>query len=542
LTIIAHHQHHFAATVPRLPLPDQMQNNLPVTQREQDYPEGLTLVSTTDAQGRITHCNAAFVEVSGFSYDELLGQPHNIVRHPDMPPEAYKDMWSTVGHGRPWSGVVKNRCKNGDHYWVLANVTPVLENGKPVAYMSVRLKPTREQVQDAQALYERIATEREQPRKTVRLHAGGVRRVGWRDLPFMVFRLTLSQRFGVALAMLYAIVAAPGWLGIFGRPLGVLEAFLLAGGMLWFGTWFHHSVARRLDECTAVAGQIAGCNLSGRIDHDPRHPLGKLVRNVWLANLNMQAIVDDVRTEVRGMTSAAGEIAQGNRDLSSRTEQQSASVQVTASAMEQISASVRETAAGAQKVEHTSQAAQTVAGRGDAAVRDLVTTMHTIEQSSRRVGEVIQVIEGIAFQTNILALNAAVESARAGEHGKGFAVVAQEVRGLAHRASVAAKEIRALIGESVRQVGDGTQRVRTAEAVIADVVGSVQQVSELVRSITSATVEQSHGVNEINEAITSIDQATQQNAALAEQASAACDMLETRAGTLVRAVQIFRVR
>ncbi len=519
-----------------------MRSNLPVTQRERDYPEGLTLVSTTDAQGRITHCNAAFVEVSGFACDELHGQPHNIVRHPDMPPEAYKDMWSTVGHGRPWSGVVKNRCKNGDHYWVLANVTPVLENGRPVAYMSVRLKPTREQVQAAQSLYERIHAERELPHKTFRLHAGGVRRTGWRDWPYMVFRLTLSQRFAVALAVLYAIVAAPGWLGLVGSPLGAVEALLLAGGLGWFATWFHVSVARRLDECTAIAGQIAGCNLTGRLDHDPRHPLGKLVRNVWLANLNMQAIVDDVRTEVRGMTSAAGEIAQGNRELSSRTEQQSASVQVTASAMEQISASVRETAAGAQKVEQTSLGAQDVAGRGDAAVRDLVATMQSIEQSSKRVGEVIQVIEGIAFQTNILALNAAVESARAGEHGKGFAVVAQEVRALAHRAAAAAKEIRELIGESVRQVGDGTQRVRTAEAVIADVVGSVQQVSALVRGITNATVEQSHGVGEINEAITSIDETTQQNAALAEQASAACDVLESLARTLVRAVPIFKVR
>ncbi len=519
-----------------------MRINQPVSQREREFPEGLTLVSTTDAQGRITHCNAAFVEVSGYAYDELLGQPHNLVRHPDMPPEAFKDMWATVGHGRPWSGVVKNRCKNGDHYWVLANVTPVLENGKPIGYMSVRLKPTREQVRDAEALYARIRDERDAPRKTLRLHAGGVRRVGWRDWPFMVFRLSLTHRFVIALAMLYAIVTLPGWLGWAGQPLGWIEAALLAGGMAWFSTWFHVSVVRRLDECTALAGQIAGCNLSGRMDYDPRHPLGKLVRNVWLANLNMQAIVDDVRTEVRGMTAAAGEIAQGSRDLSSRTEQQSANVEETASAMEQVSASVRETAESARQVQATSDAATGLASRGDSAVHDLVNTMAAIEQSSRRVGEVIQVIEGIAFQTNILALNAAVESARAGEHGKGFAVVASEVRALAHRSASAAKEIRALIGGSIDQVGDGSQRVRAAEEVLREVVASVHHISELVRGISHAAGEQSHGVVEINEAITGIDTATQQNAALAEQASAACDTLEVRAGTLVRAVQIFRVR
>ena len=519
-----------------------MRNNQPVTQREREFPDGSTLVSTTDPQGRITHCNAAFVQVSGYSYEELLGQPHNMVRHPDMPPEAFKDLWSTIGHGRPWSGVVKNRCKNGDHYWVFANVTPVMENGKPVGYMSVRLKPTREQIQNAEALYARVRAERDSTRKTIRLHAGGVRRVGWIDWPFMVYRLTLSQRFAIALAMLFAIVTLPGWLGWLGRPLGWLEAGLLAGGLTWFSTWFHFSVARRLDECTDIAGQIAGCNLSGRMDYEPRHPLGKLVRNIWLASLNMQAIVDDVRAEVRGITAAAGEIAQGSRDLAARTEEQSANVEQTASAMEQISASVRETAAGAQRVKSTSDAAAGMAERGDAAVLELVRTMQSIEQSSRRVGEVIQVIEGIAFQTNILALNAAVESARAGEHGRGFAVVASEVRALAHRSAAAAKEIGALIGSSIDQVGDGAQRVRAAEEVIRTVVTSVGQISELVRGISHATGEQSQGVGEINEAMGQIDETTQRNAALAEQASAACDTLEMRAGTLVRAVQIFKMR
>ena len=176
-----------------------MRINLPVTQREQDFPDGLMLVSTTDTQGRITHCNEGFVRISGFNYEELLGQPHHMVRHPDMPPEAFQDMWRTIGHGRPWSGVVKNRCKNGDHYWVLANVTPVLEKGKPVGYMSVRLKPTRQQIQEAEQLYARLAAERESGRHTIKLHAGGVRRLGWTNWPAMLHRLTLSQRLGLML-------------------------------------------------------------------------------------------------------------------------------------------------------------------------------------------------------------------------------------------------------------------------------------------------------------------------------------------------------
>ncbi|MBZ8141530.1 chemotaxis protein [Rubrivivax gelatinosus] len=514
-----------------------MRVNQPVTQREVEMAEGSVLVSTTDAKGRITHCNNAFVRISGFDYDELIGQPHNLVRHPDMPPEAFQDMWLTIGNGRPWTGVVKNRCKNGDHYWVVANVTPVLENGKPASYMSVRLKPTREQIRDAEALYAQLKAERESGRHTIRLHAGGVRFHGLRDIPYRLFRMSLTVRLFGALFALFAGTAAAGWM--FDSVWAELAATLAGCGVI--GSWFHVSIARRLEECTRTAAQIAGCNLTGRIDYDPRHPLGKLTRNIWLANLNMQAIVADVRAEVAAMTSASKEIAQGSNDLSQRTETQSSEVQRTASVMEQLTGTVKATAGTAQQVARVSEGASEVAGRGGAAVLELVKTMESIESSSKRVAEVIQVIEGIAFQTNILSLNAAVEAARAGEQGRGFAVVASEVRALAQRSSQAAKEIRELIGSSVEQVTDGARRVQTAEGVIAEVVQSVHRVGTLVAEITHATGEQSQGIAEVNGAISTIDQSTQQNAALAEEAAAACVALEARAATLVRAVQIFRV-
>ncbi|MCC9595237.1 MULTISPECIES: PAS domain-containing methyl-accepting chemotaxis protein [Rubrivivax] len=514
-----------------------MRLNEPVTQREVEMDNGSVLVSTTDAQGRITHCNNAFVRISGFDYAELIGQPHNMVRHPDMPPEAFKDMWQTIGHGRPWTGVVKNRCKNGDHYWVVANVTPVLENGKPVGYMSVRQKPTREQIRGAEALYAQLKAERESGRHTIRLHAGGVRYRGLRDLPYRVFRMSLTVRVVGALVALFAGASLAGW---YFDALWA-EMLAMAVGCTVIGTWFHLSVGKRLDECTATAAQIAGCNLTGHIDYDPRHPLGKLTRNIWLANLNMQAIVADVRAEVTGVTSASKEIAQGSNDLSQRTETQSSEVQRTASVMEQLTGTVKATAGTAQQVARVSEDARGVASRGGEAVVELVKTMDAIEASSKRVAEVIQVIEGIAFQTNILSLNAAVEAARAGEQGRGFAVVASEVRALAQRSSQAAKEIRELIGSSVQQVTDGARRVQTAEGVIAEVVESVHRVGTLVAEITHATGEQSQGIAEVNGAISTIDQSTQQNAALAEQAAAACVSLEARAATLVRAVQIFRV-
>jgi aerotaxis receptor len=152
-----------------------MRVNLPVTNNEYDFPADELLMSTTDTKGVLTHCNAPFARVSGFTMEELMGQPHNMIRHPDMPPEAYKDMWATIGRGRSWTGFVKNRRKNGDFYWVQAHVTPIMREGKPVGYISVRTKPTREQVQAAEALYARVKQERESGRQTIRIHAGGVR-------------------------------------------------------------------------------------------------------------------------------------------------------------------------------------------------------------------------------------------------------------------------------------------------------------------------------------------------------------------------------
>src|SRR5450830_508840 len=503
-----------------------MKINHPVTQTEVEMADGMVLVSTTDPQGRITHCNRAFVQMSGFSYDELLGQPHNLVRHPDMPPEAYADMWSTIGRGRPWSGIVKNRCKNGDFYWVQANVSPVMEGGKPTGYMSVRLKPTREQVRQAEQLYRDMAEEKASGRRSFRLHAGGIRGVGWRDLPKRRYRLTLSQRTGLA---------AGASLVLAGQ--GLCAALAWAG----FQTWFVNSTAKPLAEAADVAGNLAACNLDGMLDYDPTNPIGQIKRQLWLVNLNMRAIVTDVRAEVDEMVAEARNIRDGTLDLSARSEQQAQAVAETVASVTQMTASLSETSATVSELSQLSADAHQHADAGSQATGEVSSSMERIRGSSRRITDIIELMEQLAFQTNLLALNAAVEAAHAGDQGRGFAVVAAEVRALARRSTDAATQIRSLIDASVSDVDTGGHRVDEAARTIQEVVGSVQRVSSMLQSIETAAREQLHGVTQIDQAMQLIDDVTHRNAELASASAVSSETLERRADTLQRAVRIFRV-
>jgi aerotaxis receptor len=520
-----------------------MIKNLPVTQNEYELPDGALLVSTTDLKGNITHCNYGFVVASGYDYGELLGQPHDMVRHRDMPPEAFKDLWSTIGRGRPWTGIVKNRRKNGDHYWVQANVTPVMEGGKPKAYMSVRLKPTREQIRDAQALYAKIAAQRNSGKFTFKLHAGNVRALGWRDGLGKLHRLTLFQRAAIGLGLVTLALFSPYLFLQQQLDPTLLWVQLVAGllGSSAFLFWFARTVSLPLDVADQLAGEVAGCNLDGDIAYDTTSPIGSMMRRLWLINLNMRAIVADVRAEVSGVTQASQDILHGSRELSSRTDVQAQGVETTTASVEEISGTVAETAGTAQSLGELSTDASTVAADGMKSINEVSISMHRIESSSTRINEIIGVIEQLAFQTNLLALNAAVEAAHAGDQGRGFAVVASEVRQLAQRSNDAAHQIRDLIQESSQMVSAGTTTVDAAAKTIRTAVDKVNQVTERLGEISLATREGSIGVAQISEAMHLLDDVTRQNADLVQQSATACAALNARADTLQRAVQIFSV-
>ena len=902
-----------------------MRTNLPVTNVEHELKDGASIVSKTDLRGIITYVNSDFVEASAFTEKELIGQPHNLLRHPDMPPEAFEDLWRTLGAGRPWTGVVKNRRKDGAYYWVVANVTPIFESGSVVGYLSVRGKPTRSQIQAHDAVYRLfrdgkqgrlrikegqaisagswfsllpildklnekakiylaflvmilallvnnliahyaadqteakmadivtrrvelslsagamqllmsdsrsqllLALQHDPSGKYAKLHdhpltrhtdvmlanhdrSGELVKVletnthsekgrtlvaelkraresylgegisparqmlldGNYDEAVRTLLLKVNPRFeatnmastalrehelaGIKQANKAAIEEATKWdtvqllVSLVSLLLAVSTAVFLAryivvllstargqlhriaqghyqdliqvkradeSGLLMYAIkslqirmgfevsdahrsademkrvkvgldnvstnvmiadkhrniiytnkavvdmfrlaqddirkdfpdfdasnlvsanidQFHKNPAhqaqmldrlrgshkavikmggrtfaltasavvneagehlgsavewldrstelaveaeiadivaaatrgdftrrialqgkkgfflqmtqsinellettdRGLQEVMRMLGSLSRGDLSYRITAECEGAFGQLKDDANTTSDQLKEILVRIKEATDTINTAAKEIAAGNMDLSQRTEQQASSLEETAASMEELTSTVKQTAENAKQAYQLAYNSSVVAERGGAAVLQVVGTMGSINESSRKIVDIISVIDGIAFQTNILALNAAVEAARAGEQGRGFAVVAAEVRNLAQRSALAAKEIKTLIGDSVSKVDAGTSLVHDAGKTMEETVNAVKRVTDIMSEITAATAEQSIGIQQVNQAINQIDSVTHQNAALVEEATAAAASLEEETEGLTRSVSVFKI-
>lgn len=672
-----------------------MRNNQPVTQREIELKADDFLVSRTDLKGRITYTNPAFIQISGFQYDELMGAPHNLIRHPDMPSAAFANLWQTVQAGETWRGLVKNRCKNGDHYWVDASVTPIIENEQVVGYASVRVQATREAIARAERIYADI---REGRNKRVVLEQGRIRHKG-------VFQRLKRIRLDTIRAKLVGMIVVAGLLLLTSGGLGLyglkssgerlaelnndglrdvirlqqidqtiaqtrqsltepermqlinqrfemgetvaentshveavwheyyqrivnptelestfneqLQAFLANGmqqaanvlqaeetyeaftgleavisvmnnegralssrvnqliaqkqdsaeamavaaergqttmlsaqagvlgigviALMLLGAVTLRSIVRPLTSASRFTLQIAGGNLAAPAPKRRRDEIGLLIDSLNTMRKSLSSIIGEVKSGIDVVTPAARGIASGNEELSSRTEQQAASLQQTASSMEEMTTTVRQNSDNAQEARRLADNnAISVTQTGDL-MTQLVDNMQRITQSSQKMADIINVIDSIAFQTNILALNASVEAARAGEHGRGFAVVAEEVRKLAGRSADAAQEIRGLIDGSNKEIHEGAGLVEKAETAISEVAEAARSVTQIMHEISSASEEQSSGIAEVNQAVAEMDQATQHNAVRVQETAQAASALQQQASLLALSVEAFRL-
>lgn len=513
-----------------------MRNNQPVTQKEYELDEKTTLTSTTNVESYINYSNDAFTKVSGFTYDELHDQPHNIVRHPDMPQEAFADMWKTIKKGEPWSGIVKNRRKNGDHYWVRANAMPVVKNGVHSGYMSIRTKPTREEIRQAETLYKAMSENRAHHK----LHKGVVLHKGLLSITNITKTASFRTRcyLPAILLILFMAVASIFISRDSLQQLGIMLASVFGVGILAI-LFIEALIIKPVNQVKDIALRIANGQENSAPAVNRTDDIGIIIRTIGQSGLKFRWVIGDLTEEAISVRDAGEEIVKEMNFLTEHIDKALENINSTAATMNQITSSVKNTEVAAQQASEFANTASESAIKGGHAMGDIIKTMHEISTSSQKIGDIITIIDGIAFQTNILALNAAVEAARAGEQGRGFAVVASEVRSLAQRSAQAANEIKDLIEKSVNTVKTGSTLVENANTEITQVVEEVKRVSQMITDISGATHEQTQGITQIDLSIEKLDHIIRENAELINKTMDVTYDLQEKTDTLVKATTAF---
>jgi len=513
-----------------------MKINLPVTQREHPLTEQQSIVSTTNLKGITTYCNKDFIDISGFTKEELINKNHNVVRHPDMPVEAFADLWDTIKAGKPWMGTVKNRCKNGDHYWVDAYVTPTYDNGQVIGYQSVRVKPDQDCVDRADKLYTAL---REKKKALFKLPSLG---------------LTMSLFISLALVL----VALFGGLFAFGLlPLNGLLALIPALVAAWLiPAWLTRPLRRVISAATAVVDNP----VMQQVYIGSTRDIDKPILAIKMLQARLRTVlgrVTDASEEIVTETNKVADCTNRTREVILRQQEETEHV---ATAINEMSSTVLEIAKNTQLAATAARDANesSVTGRQQMSnimqsirrlsdeVSQSAETIKQLEEQSHSIGVVLDVIKNIAEQTNLLALNAAIEAARAGEQGRGFAVVADEVRSLAQRTQQSTEEIEKIIAElqsrsqtaaqtmeeccnlagaSVNQATEGNQSLE----IIAEHVATINSMND---QIATAVEEQSTVTEEVNRNITNISES-------AEESSQNAQITITSNQTLVKLTQHF---
>ncbi len=544
-----------------------MRNNQPVTDQETRLPEGQFIYSRTDLNGIITEANQAFAEISAYRREDMLGQHHNMVRHPDMPPEAFADMWHDLKSGRPWRGVVKNRRRDGGYYWVIANASPIRENGQIVGYQSIRTTPTRAEIEAAGAAYKRLR----EGDKSISVKHGRV--VATRQSPFARFntlgiQLPLMGVMGCGLSLGLLLASArpdllPGAAqeGIAG--LGILLS-------LYFLAAFTPRLKADLAGTHATVDQILSSgDLRARLQTRRQDTIGDMVNSIDRVISSFQSTIQGMADTASQVHRAAEEVrdAVGNARESARV--QSDATSSAAAGIEQITVSIGEVAAHAsttreaaasaaylstQGAEVSARACSTILSLADT-VKESAAQVEQLGQQSQEISRITSVIKGIADQTNLLALNAAIEAARAGEAGRGFSVVADEVRKLAESTAKATGEISAMtqsvqhetgkavesMRQGARQVEDGVQLVQEAQQALQDINSQMGLTVDMVNDISHSSAEQEQGMTVMAQSVERVAAMTEQNMAVVSQTTSATNYLGELVERMNKAVNQYQI-
>ncbi|MBU1235533.1 MAG: PAS domain-containing protein [Gammaproteobacteria bacterium] len=523
-----------------------MKVNQPVTQVERPFPKGRYLVSRTDLKGIITYANDAFIEISGFSGEELLGRNHNIVRHPDMPPQAFQNLWDTIKAGRPWRGVVKNRSKNGDFYWVDAFVVPEQEGDKTVGYMSVRSEPSRTAIGNAEALY------RELNRTGRSLDAS----VPWFQ------RIGIGARMAALMALVALLVLATPYIGIAAASVGLLvigvASYLLT-----------RSIIEPMRRAIVHFDRIAQNILTDEIDLSRHDEAGKLMSKLAVMQVHLKVILDEVRLMSLAIGGDSQRLTEEMRKVVEHSSEQHDRVQSVAAAAEEFNRTVAEVAdsagraadsaadsrslvnSSAEGITRSMEATEHVVG----AVQDSSASIDSLDRAIQKIGDITKSIREIADQTNLLALNAAIEAARAGEQGRGFAVVADEVRKLAERTSSSTNDITrtveefrriteqaiASMGAAARQVEEGVGRMRDSVRGLDRITASSNNVADMAVHIATAAKQQASASADVASNMDTVATLIDQNTAIAHEAWQTLGHLAGNANSLMGLVKKFQL-